>query len=645
MRSCSTLPNIRDIRLASKGLMGLPQHFLQDEVLAALERLAKKAFERGVDIARAHARQPRQPGDAAGGQGRAQAARAGLPRRAQPGRAAARGERDHRRTCSSCASCCSTTPRSCPYYFYMCDMIPNSEHWRISVAEAQQLPARHDGLPAGLRHAAHRLRRALRGQALGAPGRRRTTARRASRTGPRTTAPASSARTPRRSPAATSTTIRSTPLPESGQRGGGSRRSRAQRHPVTPSGEVDESASWTATARQRRAARPVARARRRSSPRRPTPSGATGAGSCAHAVRDARRAGAAGARSPPRSARAAADRRRFPAGHHALLPVAHGPGPPALPGAHAGHPGAGRGDGCGRASWWTRSARTAPAGARRSSTSTRTGCCCSRTDTCAVYCRHCTRRRHHPGRRGGSSTGPRWREAIGYVRAHPEVRDVLVSGGDPLLLSDERLEAILEPLRAIPHVEMLRVATRAPVCLPMRVTDALARAAAPLRAALRGHPLQPPQGDHPRGRARPASGWSTTGCRWRTRRCCCAGSTPAPASSASCPTRCLRCGCGPTTCTRGTWRRGTEHLRTPLGRAWRSSTQLRGHTSGLAVPHLAVDLPGGGGKVTLQPDYVVRAPRARDGAPQLPGRALHATRSLEETDCRLPLRRGVDAAP
>ena len=135
------IPNIRDIRLATKGFMAIPQHFLQDSVLAAWSGLPRRRAARRR-AGPAHARQQRPPGHAAGGTRRAQAAGDGLPRRAQPGRAPARRERPRRRTCSSCASRCRTTRSILPYYFYMCDMIPNSEHWRVSVAEAQKL--QHD---------------------------------------------------------------------------------------------------------------------------------------------------------------------------------------------------------------------------------------------------------------------------------------------------------------------------------------------------------------------------------------------------------------------------------------------------------------------------------------------------------------------
>ena len=96
-------------------------------------------------------------------------------------------------------------------------------------------------------------------------------------------------------------------------------------------------------------------------------------------------------------------------------------------------------------------------------------------DRCAVYCRHCTRRRLTFSGGDGFDRASQ-EEGIAYVREHPEIRDVILSGGDPLILSDERLLELLEGLRRIPHVEILRVATRAPVTCPMRITDALSLA-------------------------------------------------------------------------------------------------------------------------------------------------------------------------
>lgn len=224
-------------------------------------------------------------------------------------------------------------------------------------------------------------------------------------------------------------------------------------------------------------------------------------------------------------------------------------------------------------------------------------------DRCAVYCRHCTRRRI-----AGGGEAPLNRKAleagIAYVGAHPEVRDVLVSGGDPLLLSDGRLEALLGELRAIPHVQLLRIGTRVPVANPMRVTPALV---ATLR---RFHPLfvvthfNHPKEITPESRAAcealvdagiPVENQSVLLRRIN--------------SSARILTRLshelLAMRVRPYYLHQMDVAEGTEHLRTPVEAGLAILDAMRGYTSGLAVPHLAVDLPGGGGKVTLQPRYLL----------------------------------------
>ena len=225
------------------------------------------------------------------------------------------------------------------------------------------------------------------------------------------------------------------------------------------------------------------------------------------------------------------------------------------------------------------------------------------TDTCSVYCRHCTRRRIT---KGGEAelTRSAHQQGLDYIRAHPEVRDVLISGGDPLLLSDERLEQLLTPLRAIPHVEMIRIGTRMPVTLPMRVTEALARLLrryAPLFVITHfNHPKE-----------------ITAEAR---RACALLVDHGVPVENQSVLMRrlnseariikelnhaCLRMRVRPYYLHQMDVAEGCEHLRTPIAAGLEILQQLRGWTSGLAVPHLAVDLPGGGGKVTLQPEYVV----------------------------------------
>jgi lysine 2,3-aminomutase len=235
------------------------------------------------------------------------------------------------------------------------------------------------------------------------------------------------------------------------------------------------------------------------------------------------------------------------------------------------------------------------------------------TDTCPVYCRHCTRRRITGGEEGAFDRAA-VEEGIAYVRAHREVRDVLVSGGDPLVLSDERLAWLLRELRAVPHVQILRLATRAPVTCPMRIDDPLAallRSVKPLFVVTHfNHPTEctPEAGeacerlvDH----GVPVENQSVL-----LRRVNSSARTIADLNH-----RLLSWRVRPYYLHQGDVAEGTGHLRTPLACGLGILEALRGHTSGLAVPHLAVDLPGGGGKVTLQPEYRMRGPEGSAGPP------------------------------
>jgi lysine 2,3-aminomutase len=224
-------------------------------------------------------------------------------------------------------------------------------------------------------------------------------------------------------------------------------------------------------------------------------------------------------------------------------------------------------------------------------------------DSCSVYCRHCTRRRIT---KGGEATLNRaaLAEAVEYVRAHPEVRDVLISGGDPFLLADERLDELLAALHAIPTVEMVRIGTRVPVCLPMRVTDALAR-------VLRKHGptyvithFNHPKEVTPEARAA-CERLVDHGVPVENQAVLLRGVNSTARILKELSHACLKMRVRPYYLHQMDVAAGCEHLRTPLFEGVRILDELRGHTSGLAVPHFAVDLPGGGGKVTLQPDYVL----------------------------------------
>jgi lysine 2,3-aminomutase len=254
-------------------------------------------------------------------------------------------------------------------------------------------------------------------------------------------------------------------------------------------------------------------------------------------------------------------------------------------------------------------------------------------DGCSTYCRHCTRRRLTKGGEAELSRAE-LEKGIAYVRAHSEVRDVLISGGDPFLLSDARLEELLAPLRAIPHVEMVRIGTRVPVCLPMRVTEPLAR-------MLRRHaPLfvithfNHPKELTPEARAACEllvdHGIPVENQAVLLRRVNSEASIIKELNHGL-----LRARVRPYYLHQMDVAEGCEHLRTPLAKGVEILEALRGHTSGLAVPHLAVDLPGGGGKVTLQPEYVVERRGHETLFRNFRGDA-YVYPEPEETDCSCP---------
>jgi lysine 2,3-aminomutase len=229
------------------------------------------------------------------------------------------------------------------------------------------------------------------------------------------------------------------------------------------------------------------------------------------------------------------------------------------------------------------------------------------TDRCAVYCRHCTRRRVTFSEAGAISRTD-LDEAVAYLRARPSIRDVIVSGGDPLVLDDARLDEILSAVRGVPHVKIVRVATRAPVVCPMRVTRDLA-------ALLRRHaPLfVVTHFNHPRectAEARAAcEALVDAGVPVENQTVLLRGVNSSPRILKDLFERLLECRVRPYYLHQGDLAEGTGHLRTPLEAGIAILEELRGRTSGLAIPHLAVDLPGGGGKVTLQPRYLL----GRDG--------------------------------
>ena len=254
-------------------------------------------------------------------------------------------------------------------------------------------------------------------------------------------------------------------------------------------------------------------------------------------------------------------------------------------------------------------------------------------DHCSVYCRHCTRRRITSGDEGGISR-LELEEAIQYLRAHPEVRDVLVSGGDPLLLSTPRLVELLEQIRAVPHVEIVRVGTRVPVCLPMRVDDELARALRRFAALFVVTHFNHAKEITPEAREA-CERLVDHGIPVENQAVLMRRVNSSAVAIKDLMQKCLTMRVRPYYLHQMDVAEGLEHLRTPLARGVEILRELRGWTSGLAVPHLAVDLPGGGGKVTLQPDYVVEK-RALETVFRNYRGERFAYPEPRETDCTVP---------
>jgi lysine 2,3-aminomutase len=224
------------------------------------------------------------------------------------------------------------------------------------------------------------------------------------------------------------------------------------------------------------------------------------------------------------------------------------------------------------------------------------------TSQCSMYCRFCTRKRKVSD---STKINAKWiQDGVDYIAAHPEVRDVVLSGGDPLMVTDFVLERVLASLRAIPHVEIIRLGTKMPCVLPQRITPKLCKM---LR---KYHPIYVnTHFNHP---------WE---CTPEAEKAC------AMLADAGCPVgnqavlmkgvnddadimlelhrKLLKMRVRPYYIYQADLTKGTNHFRTPVRKGLEIMDKLRGHTSGLAIPYYVIDAPGGGGKIPLLPQYVL----------------------------------------
>jgi lysine 2,3-aminomutase len=231
------------------------------------------------------------------------------------------------------------------------------------------------------------------------------------------------------------------------------------------------------------------------------------------------------------------------------------------------------------------------------------------TGFCAVYCRYCTRARlvGHPGGEYRFSLG-QWERAIAYIEATPTIRDVLLSGGDPLTLSNDKLAWLLARLRRIPHVEILRLGTKVPAVLPQRITPVFTR------LLQRYHPLwMSLHFTHPDEltlEAQQACGrLADAGIPLGSQTVLLAGVNDHVATIRQLMQGLLTMRVRPYYLYQCDPIVGSAHFRTPVAKGLDIIQGLRGHTTGYAVPTYVIDAPGGGGKIPLYPAALVR----RDG--------------------------------
>ena len=225
------------------------------------------------------------------------------------------------------------------------------------------------------------------------------------------------------------------------------------------------------------------------------------------------------------------------------------------------------------------------------------------TDQCAMYCRHCTRRRM-AGQTDQSLPLHRFKLALEYIRSNPQIRDVLISGGDPFTLSDERLDYILSNLRSIPHVEIIRIGTRTPVVLPMRITDHL------VQVLQKYHPIWiNTHFNHPQELTVDARNalnkLANAGVPLGNQSVLLKGINDCPVTMKKLVHELVKCRVRPYYMYQCDLSIGIEHFRTSVSTGLEIIEMLRGHTSGFAVPTFVVDAPGGGGKIPLQPNYMI----------------------------------------
>lgn len=225
------------------------------------------------------------------------------------------------------------------------------------------------------------------------------------------------------------------------------------------------------------------------------------------------------------------------------------------------------------------------------------------SNICSMYCRHCTRKRK-VGDVDSIPTKKEIMKGVEYIKNTPEIRDVLLSGGDPFLLSDDYLDWILTELQKISHVEVIRIGTRVPAVLPYRITNEL------VEMLKKHHPIWVnTQFNHPReitSSAKEAiNKIADAGIPVGNQSVLLAGVNDCPRIMKKLIQKLVQNRVRPYYLYQCDLSEGLSHFRTPVGKGIQILENLIGHTSGFAIPRYVIDAPGGGGKIPVMPNYIV----------------------------------------
>ncbi|MCM8801580.1 MAG: KamA family radical SAM protein [Candidatus Omnitrophica bacterium] len=226
------------------------------------------------------------------------------------------------------------------------------------------------------------------------------------------------------------------------------------------------------------------------------------------------------------------------------------------------------------------------------------------TEHCAMYCRHCTRRRLVGKDKESNYSGAKFDLAIQYIKSNRKIRDVLISGGDPLVLEDEEIEDLIQRVRSIPHVEFLRIGTRVPVTLPQRISDGLIKMLkkySPIWISIHfNHPKEITK------RCKIACDMlADNGFPLGSQTVLLKGINDRPYIMKKLMHELLKIRVRPYYIYQCDPVKGTQHFRTPVAVGINIMEKLRGYTTGYAVPTYVIDAPGGGGKIPIGPNYML----------------------------------------